>query len=171
MVELEYAKAIYDLAKEENKIEKMNECLILVNESVKNNEFIDLIDSPNLTNSEKKKIITNVYGKLDHLFLDFLYVLIDNNRFKLINEIWSEFSKLIQEEHNILHIEAFSVKPLTKSQLDNLKEALASYYKNKTLEIENIVNPNLIGGIRIECNGQTLDITLKNTLIKMKEML
>ena len=171
MVELEYAKAIYDLAKEENKLEKINECLIIVNESIKNNEFIDLIESPKLTKEEKKKIITNVYAKLEPLFLDFLYVLIDNNRFKLINGILNEFNKLVQEEHNILHIEAFSVKPLTKSQLDNLKEALAYYYKDKTLEIENIVNPDLIGGIRIECNGETLDMTLKNTLVKMREML
>ena len=54
MVELEYAKAIYDLAKEENKIEKINECFILVNESIKNNEFIDLLDSPKLTKEEAK---------------------------------------------------------------------------------------------------------------------
>lgn len=78
MVELEYAKAIYDLAKEENKIEKINECFILVNESIKNNEFIDLLDSPKLTKEEKKKILAKVYGKLESLFLDFLYVLIDN---------------------------------------------------------------------------------------------
>ena len=171
MVELEYAKAIYDLAKEENKIEKINECFILVNESIKNNEFIDLLDSPKLTKEEKKKILAKVYGKLESLFLDFLYVLIDNNRFKLINEILNEYNKLIQEEHNILHIEAFSVKPLSKEQLKNLKESLAYYYKDKTLEIENIVNPDLIGGVRIECNGKTLDMTLKNTLVKMKDML
>ena len=171
MVENEYAQAIYDLAKEENKIDIINECFIVVNKSIEDNDFMELLSSPKLTKEEKKNILTKVYGKLDSLFLDFMYVLIDNNRFNRISYIYDYYNQLIKIEHNILHIEAYSVKELTKTQIDNLRKTLSSYYNGKTLEIENIVDPKLIGGVRIECNGKTLDVTLKKSLANMKDSL
>lgn len=171
MVENEYAQAIYDLAKEENKIDIISECFVVVNKSIENNDFMELFSSPKLTKEEKKNILTKVYGKLDSLFLDFMYVLIDNNRFNRISYIYDYYNQLIKIEHNILHIEAYSVKELTKTQIDNLRKTLSSYYNGKTLEIENIVDPKLIGGVRIECNGKTLDVTLKKSLANMKDSL
>ncbi len=171
MVENEYAQAIYDLAKEENKIDIINECFIVVNKSIENNDFMELLSSPKITKEEKKNILTKVYGKLDSLFLDFMYVLIDNNRINRISYIYDYYNQLIKIEHNILHIEAYSVKELTKAQIDNLRKTLSSYYNGKTLEIENIVDPKLIGGVRIECNGKTLDVTLKKSLANMKDSL
>lgn len=171
MVENEYAQAIYDLAKEDNKIDIINECFIVVNKSIEDNDFMELLSSPKLTKEEKKNILTKVYGKLDSLFLDFMYVLIDNNRFNRISYIYDYYNQLIKNEHNILHIEAYSVKELTKTQIDNLRKTLSSYYNGKTLEIENIVDPKLIGGVRIECNGKTLDVTLKKSLANMKDSL
>lgn len=171
MVENEYAQAIYDLAKEENKIDIINECFIVVNKSIENNDFMELLSSPKITKEEKKNILTKVYGKLDSLFLDFMYVLIDNNRINRISYIYDYYNQLIKIEHNILHIEAYSVKELTKTQIDNLRKTLSSYYNGKTLEIENIVDPKLIGGVRIECNGKTLDVTLKKSLANMKDSL
>ncbi len=171
MVENEYAQAIYDLAKEENKIDIINECFIVVNKSIEDNDFMELLSSPKLTKEEKKNILTKVYGKLDSLFLDFMYVLIDNNRINRISYIYDYYNQLIKIEHNILHIEAYSVKELTKTQIDNLRKTLSSYYNGKTLEIENIVDPKLIGGVRIECNGKTLDVTLKKSLANMKDSL
>lgn len=171
MVEKEYAQAIYDLAKEENKIDIIRECFVVIDKTINNNDFLELLDSPKLTKEEKKNILTKVYGKLDTLFLDFMYVLIDNNRFNRISFIYDHFNQLIKIEHNVLHIEAYSVKELTKTQIDNLRKSLSSYYEGKTLEIENIVDPTLIGGVRIECNGKTLDITLKKSLANMKDAL
>lgn len=171
MVENEYAQAIYDLAKEENKIDIINECFIVVNKSIEDNDFMELLSSPKITKEEKKNILTKVYGKLDSLFLDFMYVLIDNNRINRISYIYDYYNQLIKIEHNILHIEAYSVKELTKTQIDNLRKTLSSYYNGKTLEIENIVDPKLIGGVRIECNGKTLDVTLKKSLANMKDSL
>ena len=171
MVENEYAQAIYDLAKEENKIDIINECFIVVNKSIEDNDFMELLSSPKLTKEEKKNILTKVYGKFDSLFLDFMYVLIDNNRINRISYIYDYYNQLIKNEHNILHIEAYSVKELTKTQIDNLRKTLSSYYNGKTLEIENIVDPKLIGGVRIECNGKTLDVTLKKSLANMKDSL
>ena len=171
MVENEYAQAIYDLAKEENKIDIINECFIVVNKSIEDNDFMELLSSPKITKEEKKNILTKVYGKLDSLFLDFMYVLIDNNRINRISYIYDYYNQLIKIEHNILHIEAYSVKELTKTQIDNLRKTLSSYYNGKTLEIENIVDPKLISGVRIECNGKTLDVTLKKSLANMKDSL
>ena len=101
MVENEYAQAIYDLAKEDNKIDIINECFIVVNKSIEDNDFMELLSSPKITKEEKKNILTKVYGKLDSLFLDFMYVLIDNNRINRISYIYDYYNIL---HHNIILI-------------------------------------------------------------------
>ena len=55
MVWLEYAKAVYELAVEENKINVFKECFKTVTTTV-TKEFQDILTSP-FINKEKKKIL------------------------------------------------------------------------------------------------------------------
>ena len=75
MVESEYAKAVFDLAKEENKIEVFTNCFNAVIDT-KTKEFSDILVSPFIHKEEKKRILSKVYHSLDETFLHFLYVLI-----------------------------------------------------------------------------------------------
>ena len=59
MVEAEYARAIYDLAQEENKVNLILDCFHAVNETL-NKEFMDIMASPYIDKVEKKSIISRV---------------------------------------------------------------------------------------------------------------
>ena len=53
--------------------------------------------------------------------------------------------------------------------MDEVIKALETRYKNKKIEAENIINPELIGGIRVLVNNESVDLSLKNSLSKLKE--
>ena len=72
---------------------------------------------------------------------------------------------------NIVRIDIFSAEELSKKQMDNIVPALEAKYKGKELEIKNFVNPSLIGGIQVIANGESIDISLKSTLERLKESL
>lgn len=171
MVEREYAKALHDLAIEEAKLDCFLECFKALNESLSDKEFYNLLSSPIIDSIEKKKIIYKVYKSFDETFINFLCVIIDHNRFSIILNIYDEFKNLVMEDNNIIRIQILSANELKKSQIKQLENTLMDKYKGKQLEIENIVNSELIGGIQIISNDESIDITLKSTLNKMKESL
>lgn len=169
MIEYEYAKAIYELAVEEDKEKIFNECFKALLESLKSKEFMDILTSPFINKLEKKKIINNVYNSFDDTFINFMLVIIDHNRFSYIKQIYNEYNKLILNEHNILRAQIISAKKLDNNQLKHYVEVLSNRYENKQIELENIIDEKIIGGIQLVCNGESIDISLKNSLDKLKK--
>ena len=55
--------------------------------------------------------------------------------------------------------------------MNNLVPALKAKYVGMELEIKNFVNPSLIGGIQIVANGESIDMSLKTSLERLKESL
>jgi F-type H+-transporting ATPase subunit delta len=126
--------------------------------------------SPFFSKDEKKKIITNVFKKIiSETLLNFLYVLIDHNRFNLLRDIRKEFDKFIREENKILMIQVKSVKPLSEKEIDNVRKALKHKYTKYTLEIENVIDEDILGGFQIIVDDEVIDYTLKSGLLRLKE--
>lgn len=170
MVEQEYAKALFELAQEAGKLELFVDYFTAVVETVKN-DFYKVLTSPVIENKEKKEIIKNVYHSFDKEFLNFLYVLIDHNRISRINTIFDEFMNFILVDKNIVQVEIHSAVELTDLQIEHYEKRLKEKYGSKKLEIKNIVNPDLLGGIRIITNNEELDMSVKKQLNKLKENL
>ena len=122
-----------------------------------------------INKNEKKEIIKNVYKSLDSDFISFLFVIIDHNRFNIFKNIYDEYENLILTDKNIVRAQIFSAVELTNAQMKEVIKALESRYNDKKIEAENIINPELIGGIRVLVNNESVDLSLKTSLNKLKE--
>lgn len=171
MLHKEYAKAIYELSLEEKKDELFLECFNSVIETALSSELNDVLTSPFIDLNKKKKLIDEVYSSLDLTFINFIKVLLDNNRFNLVSEIYEEYKNLLLANNDIVKIQVVSANQLSSMELIKLTKSLQSKYKNKKIELENIIDEKLIGGIQIISNGQSIDMSLKNSLLKLKESL
>ena len=171
MIDSEYAKAIYELALEEKKVDLFWDYFIVVDKTNDNPDFRKIMASPTIDNKEKKEIVKKVYHALDDTFLNFLYVLIDHNRFNLCDEIGHEYRKLVRLEKNIMFIDVLSAKELTEKQKAKVVKTLTAKYNDKTLQFTYIVKPDLLGGIQIISNGVSIDMSLKASLDRIKEEL
>lgn len=170
MIPLEYAKAIFEIAEEEHKVDLFNEYFVSINNTL-NDEFIDLLKTPTISKNEKKEIVKKVYKSIDKTFIDFLVVLVENDRIEYFKEIGHQYRKLVRINKNIVRIDIFSAKELTTKQMNNIIPSLKAKYVGKELEIKNFVNPALLGGIQVVANGESIDISLKSSLERMKESL
>lgn len=172
MVEYEYAKALFDIALEEKKVELYLDYLnAVIDVTSSETEFIKLVASPLLDIEEKLKVISKVFQSFDQSFIEFLNILVKNQRFHMIQQIKEEYSKLFSEYNQILKVEVISSEVLTKDRLKVVTKRLQQRYPEKKLIIENTVNPKILYGMQIICNGESIDISLKNMLNKMKETL
>lgn len=171
MVEAEYAKALYELAIEEKKVDLFWDYFIALDKTNDDPDFKKIMSSPIIESKEKKEIIKKVYYKLDETFLNFLYVLTDHNHFNLCDKIGHEYRKLVRLDKNIMFIDVISANDLTKAQEDKIVKLLKAKYSDKTLQFKYIVKPDLLGGIQIISNGVSIDMTLKSALDRIKEEL
>ncbi|MDE6406998.1 MAG: ATP synthase F1 subunit delta [Anaeroplasmataceae bacterium] len=172
MVEYEYAKALFELAIEEKKTELFLDSLNGILDVISaNKDFYKLVASPLVDINEKLKVVHTVFKTMDSTFKEFLCLLVRNNRFVLIEQITEEYNQMLSDYNSILKIEVISSEKLSKERLNIVTKSLEQRYPNKKLKIENTVNPKILSGLQIICNGESLDISLKNRLTKLKNSL
>ncbi len=173
MVENEYAKALYEIAQENQKEEKYREYFkALITIYFEDEDFKKLLNSPFIDKDEKKNVIKNTFSKVfDEDFLNFLYVVIDHNRAYKLVDIKDEYKKLVLASSGIVRIHVRSAKKLSSSELKNIEDSLKEKYSGKKLELRNEVDEALIGGIQITANDESIDLSAKSSLEKLKSAL
>ena len=96
-------------------------------------------------------------------------MLIDHDRFSLLRQIRKEFEKNIREENKILKVVVKSVRALTQEELESIRASLKHKYVKETLEIENIIDEDILGGLQVIIDDEVIDYTLKASLKRLKE--
>ena len=99
-----------------------------------------------------------------------LYLLADNSRFDIFEEIECELKELEKEKNNLVTVKAISaieIKDYLKEKLINKLQTILS----KRVEVEYSVNPSIIGGLILEVNGKTIDSSVETKLKNIKKQL
>ncbi len=166
-VAFQYAEALFSLALEDNQIDDvMNNFVAFVD--AQNDEVTKFLNHPKVSKNNKKEVVGNVIT--NSLFKNFVFVLIDNSRIDYLNECLSEFKVINDNQNKVMNATVYSKELLPISDLNKLKNNLGMKH-NRKVNIENIVDPSIIGGLRIEYEGHILDETINNHLQTLKNNL
>jgi len=151
--------------------EKLLEEIRLINESLSiEGHAKKIFENPGVPKEEKKLLIKQLFNsKIDQLTLNFLFLLIDKQRFYLLSDIQNELTRLINSLKGTVVAEVYSIKELDSSSLEELKNVIENTItKNKKVKIETKVDTSLIGGIKIKINNQLYDGSIKGRLEGLK---
>ena len=163
----QYAVALFELAiqdKQETTILQAFDTLI----EALDDESKAFFNHPRIRKEEKKAVLKA--SKLPPLFWHFLCVLIDYNRFDLIDVMRENYQKIAEKHEGIMRLHVFSGKALNDTRIEQLKQAYENKYQRKIM-IENHVDASILGGLRIEYNGLVLDDTVYTELNRLKTAL
>lgn len=165
-----YAIALYEVAKEKNKIDEyLNDFEEIVNLLKTNEECKMLINHPEVSTKQKRDIFKKLFEeKIDEGLLTFLLVLIDKGRIKFAEEKLNEFKKIHLERNNIIKVEIRTVIPLEEEEKKNLTDKLYHKY-NKKILLEEKLDSEIIGGIYLKAGNDVIDYTLKSKLYDLRE--
>lgn len=166
-VAFQYAEALFSLANEENVIFEVTKSLDDF-VAAQDTEVYKFLNHPKVTNRNKKEVIGNVIQNT--LVKNFVYVLIDNSRIDILEDVQDEFKKIVDAQNKLMNVVVYSGKLMEISALNKLKNNIAMKH-NRKVKIENIVDEKIIGGLRIEYEGNVLDETINNRLQALKNNL
>jgi ATP synthase F1 delta subunit len=100
--------------------------------------------------------------------INFLLVLIDKGRVGHLRRIVREYELLLHESLGFSKGVIYSVVPLSEAQLASFEEKTGNLI-GKKVKLDNRIDQNLIGGVRIFVEGRLIDASVKKRLSDLKE--
>ena len=165
-----YANALLSIAIEEEKIEfYRNEIKEIRKSFLENEEIIHLLSSAFLEFGEKEDIIDNIYKGNDNV-KNFLKIIVRNRRTNYIIKIFNEFVKKCNELLGIKDGIVYSIRRLSVDEIDQIEKGVSKSL-GCGVELENVVDEKLIGGIKVLVEDKIFDGSIKNKLERLKESL
>jgi len=168
---IRYAKAIFEIAKEENSIDSvfrdMKTVEILCNSS---HDFKNLLSNSQINYNEKKIAILSLIKDHNSLTIKLLDLLIQNKRVYIVNDIANSFIQLYNSHNDIKEAVVITASPIDK----DLEEKILSKINIsdlKSINLKNIVNPEILGGFIIRFDGKEYNASVKQNLNNLKTQL
>ena len=172
LVSKTYAKALFELAVEGQMVDQ----ILAEYEFVKDSfdefpEFLEIVKSPKIAVEDKKNILVETFGeKVSETLINFFKILVDKKRSDVIREVYDDFSVMVDEEKGLVVARVESVIPLEANEIEAL-EAKLSKVTGKTVTIDNVINPDIMGGLVVKVGDQVLDGSVKHKLDNLKHEL
>ena len=165
-----YASALYDLAFEENCIEKIIlDLKKIINYNDENKDFSLLLKNPLISIKDKKNVLNYIFkNNKAHIIVDkFIEIVSKNKRFSLLVNIINRFIDIENEKRGSVKTEIISAKNLDDSQKDKIYKQLQSKLGQK-LSVKYNVDESIIGGLIIKYGSTMIDSSLINKINKIK---
>ena len=165
-----YASALFDLAKEENKIAEVEKDLSTFQALLAESDDLGrLVRSPVISSDDQSRAIDAVLVKAGVATLtgNFFKLIAKNRRLFAAADIARAFKALAARDRGEVSAEVASAHVLSDEQVTELKATLkASVGKDVTLSTK--VDPSLLGGLVVKIGSRMIDSSLKTKLANMK---
>lgn len=165
-----YAEALFEVATEHGKLDEVEEDLRAFVDAFRDEGAEKLFMNPRLDSEEKKKLIETLNGTVAHEVLNFLKVVIDHHREAELTDILKEYTSKANEKRGIVKALVTTVAPLTVEEKTALTERFGKAL-NKTVQLEEKVDRDIIGGILIRIKDRVYDGTVAGKLSRFKQSL
>lgn len=167
-----YAVALYNLAKEQNQLDQLEQELKVVEKVVAENpQFLTILKHPKIAKDTKKALVKEVFKDASQTVINTILLLIDRKREDLLLEIAEQYFLLANDARGIADAKVFSVRPLTADEEQALSEVFAKKIGKSELRINNIIDDSLIGGVKLRIGNTIYDGSVKGKLERIERQL
>ncbi|MDX6642547.1 MAG: F-type H+-transporting ATPase subunit delta [Solirubrobacteraceae bacterium] len=164
-----YSRALFEAAKESNKLDEIKQQLDEVADAFDTNrELQTFFFSPYFSTEEKKDGLRRVIEGADDELINFLELLLENHRMPAIFRIRRQFDQLWQEENRLLPVQVTSAIELDEDTIRGIGDAIGRQTGRK-IELHSEVNPDILGGIVLRVGNSILDASIRNRLDRLRK--
>ena len=166
-----YGRALFQLAQDNRTDDRIRQELELVRTALRQEpSYITLLDTPAVPKAEKLTLVREAFGGVAQELLSFLCILCEQRSMCSFFACADEFDRCYDEAHDLLRATAVTAVPMTDAQKTALTQRLAAM-TGKQVILHNRVEPGVLGGVRLDYDGQRLDDTVSHHLDAVRELL
>lgn len=164
-----YAQAILDLAVQDDSLPAWQSDLSVLQQlwaDPPTRAYFEDVHISRLKRIERARTVLN--GRIGPLTLNLLLVLISRGRTVLVPFIVRQFEDLIRERDQAVVALVTSAQPLSEEQRTDLIAQL-QVRTGKTVTLEELVDPEIIGGLVLRVGDQLMDLSIAGKLRRLRE--
>lgn len=163
-----YAKALFELAEKEQKVETwlygLNELAWLMQQP----KLVNLLDQANWDTTQKADEIVRLMADSkaikDTGFKNFVYVVAQEKRLVALPEIYAQYKNLFLSRSNTKQATIYTAFDIAgEGQRAKIISDLEQHF-NTRLQATFKTQPDLIGGVKVEVGDQVLDLSVQGKL-------
>lgn len=169
LVAKRYADALFELGNEKSTLDIYMDDLKLVQEVFSSDEELNqFFAHPSVNNNTKIEILTKSFSGVHIDILNTLKILVGHDRINIIVTIVDYFIQLVNDKLGIAEAKVYSVRELSTSEQEQLKPIFAKRFNKNEIQIINIVDPEILGGIKVRVGNTIFDGSVTNKLKRIE---
>lgn len=131
----------------------------------------DFLSTPRIPPAEKERVLRSVLeGLVDPTLRELLLLLRRKRRLALVYEVADAYHGIVDESRNETTAKVTTAVAMNDEERGRLKHVLEKR-SGKTVELEEAVDPRVIGGARVVLEGKLIDDTIAHHLSVLREQL
>lgn len=164
-----YAKSIIDLSIELKKLDEVKADFDLIGGALEESRDLRvMLQSPVVKPDVKQRILKEVFAShVQEVTSKFIHLLVDHGREGILKEVITNFNLRYLKVKGIVHATVTSTVALDDAARKRVV-ALIGQLSNLQVELEECVDPELIGGFVLQVGDQKIDASVAGSLNKLK---
>lgn len=167
-----YAQAIYELALSNNLLAEVGADLREIKTVLATNEeFMALLTAPKISTDRKKELIAQILTGAQPIVVNMIQFLIEKKRLNELTAVADQYQALSAAAQGTADAKVYSTRELTDGERAEISAAFGKLVGKGQLNITNIIDASLIGGVRVQIGNYIFDSTVASKLEDLKRTL
>jgi F-type H+-transporting ATPase subunit delta len=167
-----YATALLQIAKEKNIVYIVEQELEAIKKVfVENKQIYSVLNHPKIAKETKKSLVKESFFGVSVPVLNTLLILVERHRQNEIVDMVDQFIEAANESSGTANANVYSVRPLTEDEKQALSVSFAQKVGKASLKINNIIDKDLLGGIKLRIGNRIYDGSVSGKLARVEREL
>jgi F-type H+-transporting ATPase subunit delta len=165
-----YAKALFELAAQQNIVSEVEAQLKLISETLEQNQDVGkFLSLPSIEPAKKTALLKAAFGdQVSALVLNTLELLITRRRQAAISGVYEAFTKIAGEALGQAHATVYAASALTDEELAGVAAEFGQITGKKIIA-QQVVEPELLGGLQVRIGDRLYDGSLSGKLERLQK--
>jgi F-type H+-transporting ATPase subunit delta len=164
-----YSRALFEVAKEHDALDRLHDELGQFADALAADRNLQVfLFSPYFSSEEKKDGVSRIVADADPRLVNFLQLLAERHRMPVLFRIRRSFDEMWAEENRLLPVTVTSAVDLDEELVQEIGRRIGEQ-TGRRVELSSSVDPNVLGGLKVQVGNLVLDATVRNRLEQLRK--
>jgi F-type H+-transporting ATPase subunit delta len=163
-----YAEAAFEIAQRDDSMEAWLAALAVADDRLTRAPVIRLLSNPSVAAASRVEVLERILdGDVVGPQRNLLALMVRRGRFEQLPSVIREFMRLYRRREGIVEATVTSASALDEGEIEALQGRLESL-TGKRIELQQAVDPALLGGIQVRVGDQLIDGSVRGRLERLR---
>ena len=165
-----YAEAAFEIGRSDDTLERWERDLVRLSDALASEELRTLVEHPAVAYADKERVLRRVVADVTPEALNLVLLMVRRGRPGAIGRMVQRFAELVRRHRGVSLAEIRTALPLEDVQRTSIVERLHELTGDE-IEINEVVDESLIGGITVRIGDRLYDASVRNRLERLRARL